>query len=175
MENLLTLYPTKCLVRDKAPNLTNEEGRAIDRRFVAASHCGSTGSVPVRSCGICGVQSGTGVGFLCVLRFPLPILIPPTAPYSFGAGTTDQIKGTQSQPHTKKPKKRLEDDDVLKDRAIAYLRGRWQKSMGKWWRWLRGANRRNSEKIVFKCHFVHHNLTWNQPDWPEALQWDASI
>jgi hypothetical protein len=34
----------------------------------------------VRSCGFCGGQSGTGVGFLRVLRFPLPILIPPTAP-----------------------------------------------------------------------------------------------
>jgi hypothetical protein len=32
------------------------------------------------SCGICGGQSGTGAGFLRVLRFPLPILIPPTAP-----------------------------------------------------------------------------------------------
>jgi hypothetical protein len=34
----------------------------------------------VRSCGICGGQSGTGARFLPVLRFPLPILIPPTAP-----------------------------------------------------------------------------------------------
>jgi hypothetical protein len=34
----------------------------------------------VRSCGICGRQSGTEAGFLRVLRFPLPILIPLTAP-----------------------------------------------------------------------------------------------
>jgi hypothetical protein len=33
----------------------------------------------VRSCKICGGQSGTGAGFLRVLRFPLPILIPPIA------------------------------------------------------------------------------------------------
>jgi hypothetical protein len=32
-----------------------------------------------RSCGICGGQSGTGAGFLRVLRFPLPIFIPPIA------------------------------------------------------------------------------------------------
>jgi hypothetical protein len=36
----------------------------------------------VRSCGICGGQSGTGASFLRVLRFPLSILIPPTAPHS---------------------------------------------------------------------------------------------
>jgi hypothetical protein len=31
---------------------------------------------------ICGGQSGAGVGFHRVLRFPLPILIPPAAPHS---------------------------------------------------------------------------------------------
>jgi hypothetical protein len=35
----------------------------------------------VRSCGICGGQSGTGAGFLRVLPFPLPI-IPLSAPHS---------------------------------------------------------------------------------------------
>jgi hypothetical protein len=36
----------------------------------------------VRSCGICGGQSGAGAGFLRVLRFPLSIFIPPIAPQS---------------------------------------------------------------------------------------------
>jgi hypothetical protein len=36
----------------------------------------------VRSCVICGGQSGAGAGFIRVLRFPLPILIPPTASHS---------------------------------------------------------------------------------------------
>jgi hypothetical protein len=35
-----------------------------------------------RSCGICGGQSGSGEGFLRVLRFPLLILIPPTTQHS---------------------------------------------------------------------------------------------
>jgi hypothetical protein len=36
----------------------------------------------VWSCGICGGQSGAGAGFLWVLRFSLPIFIPPIAPQS---------------------------------------------------------------------------------------------
>jgi hypothetical protein len=31
-------------------------------------------------CGVCGGQSGTGAGFLRVLRFPLPIIIPSIYP-----------------------------------------------------------------------------------------------
>jgi hypothetical protein len=33
------------------------------------------------ACGVCGGQSGTGAGFLRVLRFPPPI-IPPISPLS---------------------------------------------------------------------------------------------
>jgi hypothetical protein len=36
----------------------------------------------VKLCGICGGQSDTGAGFLWVLQFPLPILIPPILPHS---------------------------------------------------------------------------------------------
>jgi hypothetical protein len=36
----------------------------------------------LRSGGICGGQNATGAGFMRVLPFPLPILIPPTAPHS---------------------------------------------------------------------------------------------
>jgi trimethylamine:corrinoid methyltransferase-like protein len=46
------------------------------------------------SCGVCGGQSGARAGFLQVLRFPLPILIPPAAPYSSSitrAGTIGQL------------------------------------------------------------------------------------
>jgi hypothetical protein len=34
------------------------------------------------ACGVCGGQSGTGAGFLRVLRFSLPIIIPPISPSS---------------------------------------------------------------------------------------------
>jgi hypothetical protein len=47
----------------------------------------------VRSCGICGEQSGTGAGFLRVLQFPLTILIPPTAPHS-----SDIVRGWYNRP-----------------------------------------------------------------------------
>jgi hypothetical protein len=33
-------------------------------------------------CGVYGGQSGTGAGFLRILLFPLPIIIPPIFPYS---------------------------------------------------------------------------------------------
>jgi hypothetical protein len=47
----------------------------------------------VRSYGISAGQSGIGVGFLLVLRFPLPILIPLIPPnhLSSGTGTIGQV------------------------------------------------------------------------------------
>jgi hypothetical protein len=58
-------------------------GRVIAQ---AVSHRLTTAAVRirarVRSFGICGGQSGTRAGFLEVLRFPLPIRIPPIAQQS---------------------------------------------------------------------------------------------
>jgi hypothetical protein len=47
----------------------------------------------LRSCEICGEYSDTGAGFLRVLRFPLPLLIPPTAPHSLSI-----IRGCYNRP-----------------------------------------------------------------------------
>jgi hypothetical protein len=58
-------------------------GRAIAQ---AVSHWLPTAAARlrarVRSCGICDGKSGIGKGFLRVLRFSLPIFIPPIAPQS---------------------------------------------------------------------------------------------
>jgi hypothetical protein len=52
--------------------------RAVSRRLPTAA---ARVRERVRSCGICGGQSGTAAGFLRVLNFPLPS-IPPIAPHS---------------------------------------------------------------------------------------------
>jgi hypothetical protein len=67
-------------------------GRAIDQ---AVSRWLPTAAAPIRAdlaSGICGGQRGAGAGFLRVLRFPLPIFIPPNSPSSQspGAGTIGQ-------------------------------------------------------------------------------------
>jgi hypothetical protein len=53
--------------------------QAVSRRLpTAAAHVRSQ----VRSSGNYGEQSGTGAGFLRIIRFLLPIHIPPTGPHS---------------------------------------------------------------------------------------------
>jgi hypothetical protein len=74
--------------------------------------------VQVRSYEICGGQSGTGAGFLRVLRFPLPILIPSTAPHSSSSvvGTIRQLVATYQVdsvwPHPKKQKKKSDEHEL---------------------------------------------------------------
>jgi hypothetical protein len=48
----------------------------------STSHRGGPGSSPSLVMRICGGQSSAGAGFLRVLRFPLPIFIPPNAAQS---------------------------------------------------------------------------------------------
>jgi hypothetical protein len=61
-------------------------GRAVAQ---AVSRWLSTAAVRVRvraACRVCGGQSATGAGFLRVLQFPLPIIIPPISPSSQSPG-----------------------------------------------------------------------------------------
>jgi hypothetical protein len=69
----------------------------------------------VKSCGICGGQSGNGSGFLRVLRLPLTILIPPCTPYSStirgwynGPISGQRMNWTQPHPTFERPISRTE-------------------------------------------------------------------
>jgi hypothetical protein len=71
MLHFLKLRLLKCLI-----------GRAVAQ---AVSLWLPTAAARVRvwaACGVCGGQSGNVAGFLRVLRFPLPVIIPPTFPSS---------------------------------------------------------------------------------------------
>jgi hypothetical protein len=69
--------------RMRRKKIINEGCRAIDQ---AVSRWLPTAAARVQtrvwSSRICGGQSGAGAGFLRVLRFPLPIFIPPNSPSS---------------------------------------------------------------------------------------------
>jgi hypothetical protein len=71
-----------CKRKPPNQNCNSSEGRAVAQ---AVSRWLPTAAARVRfrtACGVCGGQSGTGAGFLRVLRFPLPIIIPPISPSS---------------------------------------------------------------------------------------------
>jgi hypothetical protein len=81
---VLTIFSSTCGQKYTQVSQTVQcKGRAtaqaVSRRLPTAA---DRVRAQVRSCGICGGQSGTGAGLLRVLGFPLPILIPPTAPHS---------------------------------------------------------------------------------------------
>jgi hypothetical protein len=72
-------WETVCVKMHKAVVLV---GRAVAQ---AVSRWLPTAAARVRvraACGVCGEQSDTGAGFLRVLRFSLPVIIPPISPSS---------------------------------------------------------------------------------------------
>jgi hypothetical protein len=80
------IWPLPCRSRIWPKLLHNRAiAQAVSRRF-------PTAAVRVRawiwSCGIRGGKSGIRGGFLLVFRFPLPILIPPTAPHSSSSSSS---------------------------------------------------------------------------------------
>jgi hypothetical protein len=90
---LTTLWASTACHRD---SFTLKKGRVVaqagSRRL---STVAARVRARVRSCEICGGQSGIGAGFFRVLRFPLPILIPPTAPHS-----SSIIRGWYNEPNS---------------------------------------------------------------------------
>jgi hypothetical protein len=97
-------------------NVTRVRGRAqaVSRRPPIAE---ARVRALVRSCWICGEQSGTEAGFLQILRFPMSILIPPTAPHassiiwgwynrSISGRRTKWTQSHPTPPHENKKKKR---------------------------------------------------------------------
>jgi hypothetical protein len=64
-------------------NQVRVDGHAITEAGSCRISTAAAGIISkVKLCGICGGQSGTGAYLLRVFRFFLPILIPPSAPYS---------------------------------------------------------------------------------------------
>jgi hypothetical protein len=125
-KKMISLYPQPIHAVGKMPirwslmcvvqMLQSDTGRAIAQ---AVSHrfpnAGSVVRAQFSSCVICGGQSGPGAGFLRKLRFPLPILIPPTVSHSSSiirGWYNRQISGrrtkwTQSHPTPRNYKKLL--------------------------------------------------------------------
>jgi hypothetical protein len=67
--------------------------QAVSHRILTAA---ARFRAQVRTCEICDGQSGAEAGFSGVLRFPLPILIPPTAPHSSSGTISQTVFGVRS-------------------------------------------------------------------------------
>jgi hypothetical protein len=74
-------------------NIKKLKSRTRSTRGVWLSNSAVRVRAQVGSCGICGRRSGTGARFVWVHWFPLPILIPPTAPHS-----SSMIRGWNNRP-----------------------------------------------------------------------------
>jgi hypothetical protein len=85
----MNALPSWLLWRERKPDVGRAIAQAVSRRLSTAA-----ARVRTRICssGICAGQNGPGAGSLRVLRFPLPIFIPPNSPSSQspGAGTIGQ-------------------------------------------------------------------------------------
>jgi hypothetical protein len=100
---ILNSSPYKVFRKCELFTLLYNSGRAIAQ---AVSHRFPTTAArvlaQVRSCGICGGQSGTEADFLLVPRSPLPILIPPIASCS----SSSIIRGWYNRPGSGRRTKR---------------------------------------------------------------------
>jgi hypothetical protein len=79
----------------------------------------------VMSSGICGEQSGTEVGFLGLLRFPLSILILSTAPHSSSssaAGTIGQLVADVPSGLSLAPPKETKKNYIVTDWSVSRRR-----------------------------------------------------
>jgi hypothetical protein len=74
-------HGTKLDLRKQYEEASTDYGCAVAQRLDAGFPPRRPGFAYGQHVGVCGGQSGTGAGFLRVLRFPLPI-IPPISPLS---------------------------------------------------------------------------------------------
>jgi hypothetical protein len=93
VHQLITKFYFQCTIGTKIPipeislNTRNYSSVRLSTVYISralppASHRGGAGSIPGQVIWDCVGQSGTGPGFLQILRFLLPILIPPNVPHS---------------------------------------------------------------------------------------------
>jgi hypothetical protein len=115
---LISCYRKMCLERKpESHNLFFVVGSAIvqmvSRRLPTAA---ARVRGRVRSCGICGEQSGSGTGFLRVLRFLMPIRIPSIAPQS--SSSSSIIQGWYNRPNSGRSTKWTQSHRIRKKKGF---------------------------------------------------------